>query len=257
MPTEEFLAQWYQRYDVLGERQPYYKALAGEKPWNTPEGKDIIAQFALVKRFADKISDAKLRVLDVGSGPGLFLEQVKRAGFEGVGIELNERAVEESKKRFGIEVHHGTLETISFESASFDIVTLWDLFEHVSDPRGLLNGVTQVIKPEGFLFIETPNVNSLLDRAVIALSRLGIKGPAIMFYGLHHLTLWNPKTLTNILNETGFRVREIHFSSTPPSRIFRSTTMKDYVMRLGVGFIQTLGKIFHTQNKMIVIAQKT
>ena len=56
MPTLEFLADWYQRYDVLGERDPYYQSVQSADPWSTPEGFEVAYQFAIVKRALDRKS---------------------------------------------------------------------------------------------------------------------------------------------------------------------------------------------------------
>ena len=153
-------------------------------------------------------------------------------------------------------MREGTIFSVDFTPDFFDAITLWDLFEHVPSPRALLVRVQALLKPGGFLFIETPNVNSLLDRVLTALARLGIKGPAITFYGLHHLTLWNPKTIRTLFNEVGLNVREIRASSTPARRIFRGKSSSERIMRLGVDAIQFVGKLIGRQNKMIIIAEK-
>lgn len=255
LPTEAFLREWYQRYDVLGKREPYYEALASIDPWHTPEGFEIARKFAWVKR-ALKPKIANLKILDIGSGPGLFLDLVKRAGWQGIGIELNAEAAVRSHERFGIDVRVGTIESVDSPSASFDVVTLWDIFEHVRDPLGMLQRVHDLLKPGGYLFLETPNVRSMLDRTVFFLARIGIKGPAATFYGLHHLTLWDPKTIRRALEERGFKVMNIRFVHTPGSRVFRGKTFRDTVMRVGVWVVQALGVLFGKQNKMIIIAKK-
>ncbi|MDP3985436.1 MAG: class I SAM-dependent methyltransferase [bacterium] len=258
-PTTEVLAKWYQCYDVLGEREPYYQALQANDPWSTPEGKEILERFDLVK---EKITHYPLpithyRLLDVGSGHGLFLDLVKRAGWREQGIELNTQAAERSRERFGVSVYVGTIETFSPGAESYDAVTLWDIFEHVPDPRGLIRRAGSVLLPGGLLLIETPNIDALLDRIIILLARLGSTGPAQTFYGLHHLTLWNQKAITQLLKEEGFTVREIRFENTPASRVFRGAALHDRIMRFGVGLAQWAGAMLGKKNKMIVIAEKS
>lgn len=269
MPAESFLREWYQRYDVLGEREPYYQALAGVDPWNTPEGFEIARQFAWVKRALTatrhpelvktngKSGVRDLSVLDVGSGPGLFLDLVKRAGWQGIGIELNAEAAIRSHERFGIDARPGTIDSVELPEHSFDVVTLWDIFEHVRNPLGMLHRAHELLKPGGYLFLETPNVRSLLDWAVILLARIGVKGPAATFYGLHHLTLWDPKTIRRVFAERGFTIKDIRFMHTPGSRVFRGQTPRDTVMRAGIWIVQVLGVLLKRQNKMVIVARKT
>lgn len=269
MPTPEFLREWYQRYDVLGEREPYYQALTGANPLHTSEGMDIARRFGWVKNKIAKLRNCEIansplrnceitndapEILDVGSGPGVFLDLVKRAGWEGMGIELNRRAAAASRERYGIEVREGTIESVEFPRASFDVVTLWDILEHVSDPRRMLERARELLKPGGLLAIETPNADALLDRVAILLARVGVPGPAATFYGLHHLTLWNPKNLRRLLENIGFRLEEIKFDSTPAGRIFRGSSLHDRLMRCGVGVVQWYGKVLRRENKIIILA---
>lgn len=255
MPTEEFLRDWYQRYDVLGEREPYYQALRVDDPWQTVEGREIRERFEFVKAEVARCQPSNVRCLDIGSGPGLFLELAKWAGWQGIGIELGERAAASSRERFGIDVRAGTIESVGLPRESFDVITLWDILEHVRDPRRLAERAASLIKPGGLLFIETPNASSVLDWAVVTLARLGMPGPATTFYGLHHLTLWNPSNIRRLLEETGFAIREINFDTTPASRVFRGATTRDRLMRLCVGLIQFAGKFLRKENKMIITAQ--
>lgn len=255
MPSEEFLREWYQKYDVLGEREPYYQALQSKNPWSTAEGMDIATHFRRVKQICAERS-GKLRVLEIGSGHGMFLDLVKRAGWEGVGIELSEPAVRASQANYGIDVKSGTIETVALPDGSFDVVTLWDILEHVPDPVSMLKKSFRLLAPGGYIFIETPNVSSVLDWMVILLARFGVTGPARTFYGVHHLTLWNHKTIRRALSELGFTSTAITPESTPAFRVFRGKTLRDRLMRMGVDSIQYVGRILGRQNKMIVVVKK-
>jgi len=259
MPTDDFLKDWYQKYDILGEREPYYQALASDDPWSTSEGLDIARQFARIKKefmaYGLKLM-ACPEILDIGSGQGLFLDLVKRAGWEGVGIELNEKAVKMSQDRFGIKVQAGTIDSVDLGEKKFDVVALWDIFEHVKDPLELLLKSNQLLKQEGLIFIETPNVSSFLDKIVLLLSKIGITGPAKTFYGLHHLSLWNPKNIKQALEKYGFEIKKIEQDYTPSSRVFRGKTFKDKFMRLAIGLVQMIGGAIGRENKMIIIAKK-
>jgi hypothetical protein len=108
----------------------------------------------------------------------------------------------------------------------------------------------------GWLFLETPDEGALLDRVVLGLSRLGIKGPAHTFYGLHHLVLFRPKTIRRLLEENGFKVVEIRGAATEVGRIFRGNGFKDKMTRLGLGGLFLLACLVGRQNKMLIAARK-
>lgn len=254
-PTENFLYDWYQQYDVLGEHEPYYRAVQDKNPWDTLEGMEIARHFVLVKRTLEN-GKKETRVLEVGSGHGLFLDLVKRAGWQGMGIELSTHATEISQKLFDIDVKNGTIETVALPENSLDAVTLWDILEHVPDPILMMTKSFALLKPGGYVFIDTPNVSSFLDWLVIQFACLGILGPALTFYGVHHLTLWNHATIRRLLTEIGFASIKIAPATTLASRVFRGTKISDRFMRIGVGLIQNIGRNLGRENKMIIVAQK-
>lgn len=250
MPTVSELIDYYQKYDVLGEREPYYRALWTASALETPEGKDIRDRFAWAKSFCKNFG----MTMDVGSGPGLFLKLVKADGGEAVGVELNARAAERNAQEIGVPVFSGTIGDVP--DRGFDTIALWDLLEHVDDPKELVVDCALRLKTGGWLFIETPDEASLLDRAVLTLAKLGINGSASTFYGLHHLVLFRPPTVRRLLEENGFRIVEVRGAATDPARIFRGNGIKDRMVRLGLGGLFLVARIVGRQNKMLIAAKK-
>ena len=250
MPSGNELAEYYQRYDVMGEREPYYRMMWGSAALDAPEGRDVRDRFAWAKKRCGVFG----KTLDVGSGPGLFLRLVKEDGGEPMGAELNARAAERSSREIGVEVVAGGIERVGRKD--FDVIALWDLLEHVPDPARLIEECRARLAECGWLFIETPDEGSLLDAAVRLSSRLGTAGPARTFYGLHHLVLFRRKTIRRLLEEGGFSIAEIRGASTGPGRIFRGNGFKDKMMRLALGALFLLAKAADRQNKMLVAARK-
>jgi len=253
MPTDAELADYYQRYDVMGEREPYYAASWGPEALDTPEGRDVRARFAWVRTH---LGDPR-RVLDVGSGPGLFLRLVRAAGGAPVGVELNARAAERSAREFDVPVLAGTLhdESTLFRDA-FGAITLWDLLEHVNDPAALVGRAHALLAPRGWLFIETPDESSLLDRTIGALARVGVTFPANAFYGMHHLALFRPATIRRLLAEGGFEVVEIRGAGTTVSRVFRGSGAGQWALRAVLNVLFFCAKMLGKENKMLIAARK-
>ena len=250
LPTASELIDYYQKYDVLGEREPYYKKLWTASALEAPEGKDIRDRFAWAKSFCKNFD----KTLDVGSGPGLFLKLVKADGGEAVGVELNARAAERSSREIGVRVVSGSIDNVL--DRNFDAITLWDLLEHVRDPKELIVDCALRLKTGGRLFIETPDEAALLDRAVLTLAKLRINGPASTFYGLHHLVLFRLQTVRRLLEDNGFKIVEIRGAATDPARIFRGNGFKDKMARLGLGGLFLIARIVGRQNKMLIAARK-
>lgn len=250
MPSAEYLSSYYQRYDVLGAREPYYRAMWGQKALETPEGHDVRDRFLWAKGLCGNFG----KVLDVGSGPGLFLRLAKEDGAEPVGVELNAEAAQRSAQELGVKVVAGSIGQA--EERGFGAVALWDIIEHVPDPRDLIKECSVRLKPGGWLFIETPDEGALLDRAVLILEKLGIRGPAQTFYGLHHLVLFRRATLCRLLTDNGFEVIETRPAETQVSRIFRGNGFRDKMVRLGLGGLFFVARLVGRRNKMLVAARK-
>jgi 2-polyprenyl-3-methyl-5-hydroxy-6-metoxy-1,4-benzoquinol methylase len=100
------------------------------------------------------------KLLDIGCGSGQFLQQMQLYGWEVEGVDFDSKAVEGVKKRYGFNVHVGSLESIGYPDNSFDAITMSHVIEHVHDPVALLKECYRILKPTGYLVAVTPNINS-------------------------------------------------------------------------------------------------
>ena len=101
------------------------------------------------------------RVLDVGCATGNFLAEMARHQWDAYGIEPNEYAADYARRELGLEVHLGTIEDAPFPHNYFDVVTLWDVFEHLHWPWRDLQKLLVLLKPGGLLFLRVPNLNGI------------------------------------------------------------------------------------------------
>lgn len=104
------------------------------------------------------------RLLDVGCAAGFFLAEASRH-YDCEGVELSAFASAFAREQLGLTVRTGTLAEARFESASFDLVTLWDVIEHVADPREQLEEVARLLKPGGHAVLTTGDIESGYARA--------------------------------------------------------------------------------------------
>jgi SAM-dependent methyltransferase len=147
-------------------------------------------------------------LLDIGCGPGYFLEEARSLGWNPIGIEPSRSKVEFAAER-GLEVLQGTADDIrALTDGEFDVVTFWDAFEHLADPMGVLALVHSVLRPAGVVLMRLPDASALS-----VLSSLSIfERPLYSFYVKHvfpwypdrHLYHYSPETLSNMLMEAGF-----------------------------------------------------
>lgn len=135
------------------------------------------------------------RLLDVGCGNGSFLDQMRQLGWAVVGIEPDAGAVAVAKTG-GLEVHQGLLDGGFAATAPFDAITLGHVVEHLHDPAGTLRHCLDLLRPGGWLWIATPNLQSAGHKRF---------GPA--WRGLEpprHLVIFTPYSLRGLLERIGF-----------------------------------------------------
>lgn len=154
--------------------------------------------------FIDKYHDAKLpkQYLDIGCSTGFTLEAIQKLGWSATGIELNPSATEFGKGR-GLDINSISIEDYKPEM-KFSAVSLFDVLEHLVEPKLMLEKVYDLLTEGGNLFIYVPNWNSA-SREI-----LGVDG-AHFVWPSHHLTYYTPETLKNFLEQNGFSV--IHWET--------------------------------------------
>jgi len=138
-------------YKKIGYKKNYFENKKDEK-----------LNFALhqIKQI-EKIKPKKGKILDIGCAAGFFLKVAKDKGWDTTGLEISEFAAKYGREKFGLEIKTGNLDTIDFEQNYFDVITAWDVIEHVSDPRSFIQKIHLLLKDEGLLVLGTPNYDSL------------------------------------------------------------------------------------------------
>lgn len=125
----------------------------------------LIEKFVRFKRKvrADRVEKfAKPgRVLDIGCGRGIFLSNMRARGYETYGVELSETAAKYAKRTAKLNVLIGQLEKIKFADKFFDVIILYHVLEHFSNPSQKLKEVQRILKRGGLLVIAVPNIQSL------------------------------------------------------------------------------------------------
>lgn len=140
-----------------------------------------------------------LRLLDVGCGSGTLLALLKRRGFDVLGFDASERAAAIAKAENNVDVITGArLRDAELDDASFDLVTLFHVMEHVPDPHEMLAEVWRLLRGGGRLILQVPNVESWQFRLC--------RGH---WYGLNvprHVINYSNQAICRLLSDSGFRV---------------------------------------------------
>ena len=159
----------------------------------------------LSPRFPARPEGPPYRLLDVGCAAGYFLDVVAAEGWEVRGVEPSRPIADEARRRHGAAaVHVGTLEQLP-AWGGFDLITLWDVLEHVPDPVATLKRARQLLAPGGTLVVETQNIDSALARL------LGRRWHH--FKHREHLVHFNPRTLRQAFEAAGLEVIDLHARS--------------------------------------------
>ncbi len=136
------------------------------------------------------------RLLEIGAGDGYFLDAARRAGWTVEGLELSQPRVARAQEWFNLELKCADLDHAPFPAESFDAICMFQLIEHVHDPRNVLQRVHRLLRPGGVMMISTPNV--------LAYSR---KNRGVNTWRIpRHLFFFTPRTLVRTVESLGFDV---------------------------------------------------
>jgi SAM-dependent methyltransferase len=155
-----------------------------------------------VRRLRRLLPDAT-RLLDVGCGPGFFLTEAARGGLEVRGLEVSPFAAGYGRARHGLNIACGPIDTahLPHRDASFDLITLWDVIEHLPAPADALALLAERLSPGGVLALSTGDVASPVAR---------LSGRRWHLYNLpEHLWFFNARSLGMLLERAGLVVERV------------------------------------------------
>jgi SAM-dependent methyltransferase len=143
-------------------------------------------------------SGARGRLLDVGCGAGYFLDAARAAGWLATGVELSEPAAAVAREGLGLDVWSGSLSRAAFPSESFDLITMFEVLEHMRNPGAALQEANRVLHSGGLLAIEVPNdMDAYRARMARSDNRWWVIPPVHLYY-------FNASTLSRWLLMNGF-----------------------------------------------------
>lgn len=136
------------------------------------------------------------RLLDVGCGAGLFVCAAQKAGWEATGVDASARAVAGGLERCpGVRFRVGLLPEVDFPAGSFQVVTLWNVLEHLPRPAETLDRIRSWLARDGWLFLSLPNADSRIAR---------LMGKRWVLLLREHLWYFSPTTMAALLSQNGF-----------------------------------------------------
>jgi len=173
-------------------------------------GKVALARYGKIKHLLTE----RRNVLDVGTGGGEFAYLLKSLGHDLYGIEPNKGYAEYSTAAYQLNLQIGFVQDSRFSLDSFDVITIWHVLEHTEDPYLVLSKLQSLLKPDGVLVVEVPNIEAICQ------------APNSTFHEAH-LFNFNIDTLAKLGERAGL-IAESHLFSDDTGNLtvfFRKNTL--------------------------------
>lgn len=137
-------------------------------------------------------------LLDVGCATGLFMQEAKKERFVVDGLDVSDYAVNIAKKHFGNRVKRANIENVDYKGKKFDVITMFDVLEHLNNPKNVLKKTFKILTKDGILVINTGDTGSLLAK---------IQGKHWHFFiPPQHFFYFSQNNLSELLKQSGFRI---------------------------------------------------
>lgn len=171
-------------------------------------------------------------ILDVGCGSGAFLAYARsNHNIRCAGIEINPAFAHMAEQANpGVPIYTGDAhELIDQIQGSFDLITLWDVFEHLTEPKKLLQALSTKLTDHGSIYIQTINEQSLvplLGRMSYYMSKGKIRSIVRRTHEPHHLVFYSKKGIKLLAKSAGLVLRECTYDRLSKSRMDGSPLVK-------------------------------
>jgi len=160
--------------------------------------KTFLKRLAMIEKHVKKG-----RLLDVGCATGFFLNSARENGWSVEGVEVSDFAADFARKKFDLQIYVGDIEKINLPKNRYDLITMWDVIEHIVNPIKVLKHLRASLTDNGILVMTTPDEGSIPAR-ITKHKWVGYK------LSDEHLAYFSKKTMINLLEQTGFSMINSH-----------------------------------------------
>lgn len=235
LPKQTELDDFYEKRFYQNEKKSYFSDYERDESWWQINYEGLLkTMLGMSGKGSGKAKPYSL--LDIGSGPGLFLKVAENLGIESVGIEPSAEAHKYSRKRHGCDVVNTTLEEFS-PNRKFDFIHSSLVLEHVLDPKAFVSKSVKMLNRGGLLCIIVPNDFNPIQKINLQLGK-----SEWWVSPFEHLNYFNGKSLKKLLKRAGLNI--VHESVTFPIDLF---------LLMGVDYITNseVGKQCHEMRKTL------
>lgn len=185
MPSVDAMKQYADDEYAAGVYQEYAKA------------RDLKIETARPRLAAIKQLARGKRLLDIGCATGFFMEAAAEQGFDVRGVEFSAEAIALARPDIRDRIVQGDVNALAGrESDRFDVVTAFDIIEHVQNPASFLADIRDILLPGGILALSTPDTGHFLRYL------MGSRWP--MLQPMQHTVLFSQRSLAELLKRCGF-----------------------------------------------------
>lgn len=256
-PNDQYLAQFYSNY-MSRAKTGFYRDRYSEA---IPES--FRDKYSPYLRQIESYVEMPSRLLDIGSGLGMFLRLAKEYGYEVEGLEPNTESANRVNQEYGIKVNNMLLSRFDVSDIeAYQVVTMWDLLEHLRDPQKALEGVANIMSDNGVLVMEIPVRDSVLHYTAKMLYKASfgrISRPLYLVCGVHHLNYFSEQGIRRLLEDKGFRVLRAERTETNLQSLRRGGAQSSGAQRIfnmALSAMFSIARLLRMQNKLIIYAKK-
>lgn len=227
--------------------RPYFR-----KCYSLPERPNRIYRLGLM--HLARRHPTRGRLLDVGCGTGSFLVAARDAGWHVRGVECSAHAVRHASNEFGLEVAHGLIEEVDLPLQSFRAITLWDVIEHLTNPKAVIEKLALALEPRGSLLVFTPNADSFVRTMAPFLDRIFSKDQlfARTVYPPPHTYYFHKRSLSLLLAPHSLQICSNFQLPMAPGRAAKASSGQRMVLRL----MDTIGFLLRRRYRLLAMASK-
>lgn len=214
---------------------------------------DFIKGLVRLEKSLPGVSGRK--ICDVGYGNGFFLALARQRGWQVDGIDTSRENQRLSYERFSLNLRAGEFLTDVPDVPDFDVVSFWDVVEHLPDPHPVLQKAVRILKPSGRVVVAVPNDRSFLRYLSVALYRLSLKRMRVGLdkaYFLEHPVYYSRRPLEALFNRNGFVLEDYYYTSTD---LAKYTLPRHEKMMAWLTLF--LGRVLCLENRLVAVFRKS
>jgi len=176
-----------------------------------------------------KKTSSKAKILDIGCGNGQFLDSIQSIGnIDIYGTEMPGSSAKRASKIENIKLKIGVLESNNYPDNFFELITMFHVFEHLTEPERYLDIIDEILKKDGYLIVSFPNIDSWQAKF--------FKGKWLHLDPPRHLFFYKPKDFIDIMKGRGFELQKEQYFS---------------IEQNPYGAIQSYFNLFHSKRELL------